>query len=71
MDCISKKGIKIMRRKRSIGIVICNATALAAGFTVFEISQRISSAKTAARAIVVENDNAAIRRRRVFGPCSV
>ncbi len=54
-----------MRRKSRVGMVTFNATVLATGSAVFEISQRINSANTAASAMVVEKDKAAIRLRRV------
>lgn len=69
-DCNSKKGIRTIKKNRSVGTVIWRASVLAEALSVFDISQRINSASTAARAIVVEKEIATTRRRPDFAPCS-
>jgi hypothetical protein len=53
-ECITSAGVTITRRNSSDGSVIFRASVLVAGFIVFDISQRISSARTAERAILDE-----------------
>lgn len=53
-ECISNAGVATNRRKRSEGNVILRARARVAGFTVLEISHRISSTRTAERAMLEE-----------------
>ena len=47
-----------------------SAAERADGLREFEISQRMSSARTAARAIVVEKETATTLRLAVLAPCS-
>lgn len=70
IDCNSRNGMRIMRKKRRVGTVALRARVRAAGFKELEISQRINSASTAARAIVEENERATTRRRPDFALCS-
>jgi hypothetical protein len=66
---ISKAGVTTIRRKRSNGSVSFKARVRVAGLTVFVISQKMSSASTAERAILMEkimlaNDRALGRKFR-------
>ncbi len=61
IECISRNGMAMIRKNSSKSMVICNATPLAVGLIVLEISHSMSSASTAASAIVEEKVNAAIR----------
>lgn len=65
MECNCSSGVTITRRMSKEERVNCNTTARAAGSNAFDISQRISSARTAASAIVVEN--VMVESRRVVG----
>ena len=65
MECISRDGIATMRRASRRNTVVWSASPRAVGFRVFAISHKISSARTAASATVVENVNA---ERRLIGP---
>jgi hypothetical protein len=53
-ECISKAGVTTIRRKSSEGSVSLRASVRVAGFTVLAISQKMSSARTADRAMFVE-----------------
>ena len=53
-DWISSDGMAMMRAKRRRATVARNAKPRTTGLIVLEISHRMSSARTAARAIVVE-----------------
>ena len=55
IECNSSDGIATMSENRRRRTVVWRANPRAAGLTVFDISQRISSARTAAKATVVEN----------------
>ena len=57
-EWISKKGIAMIRKKRSSVTVMRRAPPRAMGLIVFEMSHSISSASTAASAIVEEKANA-------------
>jgi hypothetical protein len=70
MDCSSRKGTSTTRANSKLGTVTFKANVLAAGFNVFDISQRINSAKTAARAIVAEKVTATTLRLPDFAPYS-
>ena len=70
IDCNSRKGMRTTRKNNNVGTVILRAAARAAGLRELESSQRINSTRTAARAIVVENEIATIFRLAVFAPCS-
>lgn len=52
-ECISRAGVATMRRNSSEGRVIVSANVRVARFTVFDISQSMSSARTAERAKLV------------------
>ncbi len=58
VEWISRKGIAIIRKKRSSVTVIWRATPRATGLIVFEMSHSINSASTAASAMVEEKANA-------------
>jgi hypothetical protein len=62
--------MRTTREKSKVGTVAFKAKARAAGFNVFDISQRINSARTAARAIVAENVTATTLRLPDFAPYS-
>jgi hypothetical protein len=70
IDCNSRKGIRTTREKSKEGTVIFSATVRAAGFNVFDISQRINCVRTAARPIVAEKATATTLRLPDFAPCS-
>jgi hypothetical protein len=53
-ECISKAGVATIRRNRSEGSVSLSARVRVAGFTVFAISQKMSSARTVESAMLVE-----------------
>ena len=61
-DWISSEGMTTTRRSNKSGTVKWKAKRRANGLIVFEISQRINSARTAARAIVAEEVIAAALR---------
>lgn len=58
--------MRIMRKKRSVGIVKFNASDLALGSIIFEISQNINSPRTKAKAKVIEKVSLAIRLRSEY-----
>jgi hypothetical protein len=53
-ECISNAGVATIRRKSSEGSVSFRAKVRVAGFTVFAISQKMSSARTVESAMLVE-----------------
>jgi hypothetical protein len=53
-ECISNAGVATIRRNSSEGSVSLRARVRVAGFTVFAISQKMSSARTAESAMLVE-----------------
>jgi hypothetical protein len=54
IEWISKAGVATIRRKSSEGSVTLRAKVRVAGLTAFAISQKMSSARTAERAMLVE-----------------
>ena len=69
VEWISRNGIAIIRKKRSNVTVMWSATPRATRLIVFEMSHSISSASTAARAIVDENASADRRLKLSLSGC--
>lgn len=78
IECISRAGVATTSRNRSEGSVSLSASVRVARFPVLVISQKISSARTAERAMLIEKmtaerDRTLIRRllTRAARPCVV